>query len=139
MRLVKAHGIVNLGDMLTAYQARPMSASVMRSNLRRLATRGWLDCIQAPRPGRSAAVAWRVSEEGTEQLQHGGPLPFTPPPVGTVRRRSTSGDVSLGSVAGPSDYVPMRAPVYVPPRPAPVRAGALDFLRLPSHGMGGVR
>lgn len=121
VRIVHARGETTLGELLTDFRSRPMSADTARNALRRLVSRGWLVRSSAGTPGRRAH--WSVSRQAVPHLQGAQRLPAAP---GQLRA-----DAAAASRYG---LAPMARPIYTPPAGAPVREGAADFLRVPSLG-----
>ena len=123
-RLVHAAGRASVTDLLATYQARPMTAKNLRKLLDELADRGWLVRVRAPSARHSNGVAWVISDDAAPHLLHTHRLPKRPDAQ------------ALRPVAAPYRPAVQR---WVPPSAAPLRAGALDFLRCPSHGAAGGR
>lgn len=120
VRIVHNRGQATLGELLTDFRARPMSADTARAALARLVQRGWLVRGGAGAPGRHAH--WSVSRAAQPHLAAPGRLPAQP------------GAALLGAGADRYHRSPMARPLYTPSPGAPLRDGAVDFLRLPSLG-----
>ena len=142
-RLVHAAGRATVSDLLTAYQARPMTAKNMHNTLGELTERGWLVRVRNPASRSPRAVAWAISEEATPHLLQSQRLPKRPNPVpplasaaapaSTLPAAAPAAKAREALPVAPAPYRPHFTP-YVPPPAPPLRPGALDFLNHPSHG-----
>lgn len=109
-------GSASNSQMLSAYQARPLSVPALCSARQSLQAGGWL------RPGRQ----WRLSATALQALAQDQRLPLKP---GQYRL----GQPPDATPPTPAPWRPAFTP-WAPPPPAPVREGALDFLAVRSLG-----
>lgn len=131
VRLVHAAHNASFGHLLNAYRARPLSPSGLRRILDLLVGQGWLICVRDRSARRSNLLAWQIAEEAVPHLLDSPRLPVLP----DQRAASGASRVDAGSASAPTPptyRVDYRTP-WVPQTAAPVRAGALDFLRCPSR------
>lgn len=141
VRLVHAGGVMTLNELLTAYRDQTLAPEALRRRLHDLVLAGWLDKAHRPRPDRANGVAWMVTEEALPHLWSTDPLPMRPSPL--PRRRQENATAPRRAPAAPCIATAAReVPIcnassraaYVPPPGPPMRPGALDFLKYPSHG-----
>ena len=126
VRIVHARGRVGIEELLTAYQARPLTVRGLRQILSSLVERGWLCVVRNPNSRRANSVAWMLTEEAVPHVLEPAPLPMRP---GHVPQLHTP----VAAPVPPPSRAYMRQ-TWVPPAAAPMRPGALDFLRCPSRG-----
>lgn len=140
-RLVHAAGRASVTDLLATYQARPMTAKNLRKLLDELADRGWLVRVRAPSARHSNGVAWVISDDAAHHLLHTHRLPKRPDAQALRPVAAPAAAAPATQPCGAPAPAPYRPAVqrWVPPSAAPLRAGALDFLRCPSHGAAGGR
>lgn len=149
VRLVHAGGVMTMAELLTAYRTQTLAPVALRHTLYDLEQYGWLSRQQRPRPGRINGVCWMVTEEALPHLWSDDPLPMRPSPL--PRRNGADGRITdvprpaaparkraaprppLAAREAPINNASSFAP-YVPPPAPPLRPGALDFLKYPSHG-----
>lgn len=122
VRIIHARGTATLGEVLTDYRARPMTAHSARSALDQLTSAGWL--IRGGGPGLGRRAHWSAGRCAASHLASAARLPAVP---GTV-------PVTSAQRAARYSNAPLARPTYRPSAAAPVREGAADFLRVPSKG-----
>ena len=113
VRIVHARGTVNLGELLTDFRARPMCVDTARKALARLVTLGWL-----VRFGHRGTL-WSISRSAQPHVTEGARLSTRP-----GNQRAAACDARS----------PMSRSCYAAALSAPARAGAADFLAVPSLG-----
>jgi len=137
VRLVAAQGRATHGDVLSMYRAAPLPARALRVILDELTDRGWLDKLPDPARRRGTGVAWTVAAAALPHLRSGRRLTCRPGPCADHAPAGHTGHAAPPAAAAaavtPPTYRPAPAPWQPPPTP-PLRAGALDFLAVPSRG-----
>lgn len=122
----------HLQDVLGVTHQHPVHAC--NAHMYRLAEFGWVRRTG----GRAHAIGWVLTDAARAAIAaHGLELLPTRPderPPGPTSARPASAAPAL-AVVPPARHQPMRAPVWRPPAWQIARAGAQDFLAVPTRGI----